>query len=124
MADENMTLRIGTEDRDLVLDEEGNMEQLYGDDTTGQCVRLTLQTWKGEFFLDTTHGTEYDRILGKKPHELPDDEVGEVLREAIFQEPDVSQVDSVTADIGNKAVNAAFDATLSSGGVINMEVTT
>lgn len=122
MTDENMTLRIDPETRDLALDENGDMEQIYGDETTAQSVRLTLQTWKGEFFLDTTHGTEYDRILGKKPHELPQDEVGEVLREAIFQETDVAQVDDVTAEIGDKAVSAAFDATLNSGRKIGMEV--
>ncbi|MEA4901847.1 DUF2634 domain-containing protein [Desulfitobacterium sp.] len=124
MADENMTLRIDPNTRDLVLDENGNMEQIYGDETTAQCVRLTLQTWKGEFFLDDTHGTEYDRILGKKPHELPEDEVGEVLREAIFQETDVAQVDDVTAEIGDKTVSAAFNATLYSGRKIGMEVKT
>lgn len=124
MTDENMTLRIDPETRDLVLDENGDMEQIYGDETTAQSVRLTLQTWKGEFFLDTTHGTEYDRILGKKPHELPQDEVGEVLREAIFQETDVAQVDDVSAEIGDKAVSAAFDATLNSGRKIGMEVMT
>ena len=124
MADDNMTLRIDPESRDLVLDEDGFMERIYGDDTTSQSVRLTLQTWQGEFFLDTTHGTEYDRILGKKPHELPHDEVGEVLREAIFQETDVAQVDEVTADIGGKAVGAAFNAKLASGKIISMEVTT
>lgn len=124
MADDNMTLRIDPESRDLVLDEDGIMERVYGDDTTSQSVRLTLQTWKGEFFLDTTHGTEYDRILGKKPHELPQDEVGEVLRESIFQEGDVAQVDDVEAEIGGKAVGAAFNAKLSSGKIISMEVTT
>ena len=124
MADDNMTLRIGEEDRDLVIDDSGNMEQIYGDETTAQNVRLTLQTWKEEFFLDTTHGTQYDRILGKKPHELPQDEVGEVLREAIFQEPDVAQVNSTSADIGEKTIDAAFAATLKSGQTISMEVTT
>jgi hypothetical protein len=123
MADDNMTLRIDPESRDLVIGEDGLMERIHGDDTTSQCVRLTLQTWKGEFFLDITHGTEYGRVLGKKPHELPQDEVGEVLREAIFQEGDVVQVDDVTADIGDKTVGAAFNAKLSSGKIISMEVT-
>lgn len=124
MADDNMTLRIDPASRDLVLDDDGFMEQIFDEEATAQCVRLTLQTWKGEFFLDTTHGTEYDRVLGKKPHELPQDETGEVLREAIFQETDVEQVDDVDADIGEKTVGAAFNAKLSSGKTISMEVTT
>ncbi len=124
MADGNMTLLVGTGDRDLVFDDDGLMEQIYGDDTTGQSIRLTLQTWKGEFFLDLTHGTEYGRILGRKPHELPKDEVGEVLRAAIFQETDVAQVDDVKAEIEEKTAVAKFEATLYSGQKIGMEVTT
>lgn len=124
MATDNMTLLIDPNTRDLVIGEDGDMERIFGDDTSSQSVRLTLQTWRGEFFLDTTHGTQYDRILGKKPHELPEDEVGEVMREAIFQETDVAQVDDVNAEIGEKTVGTEFDATLYSGKKISMEVTT
>lgn len=122
--DENMTLLIDPETRDLVIDEQGLMLLVYGDETTAQCVRLTLQTWIGEFFLDLTHGTEYERILGKKPHELPTDEIGEVLRAAIFQEGDVEHIDDITAEIAEKEITAAFAATLYSGRIISMEVTT
>lgn len=124
MTDENMALRIDPETRDLVFDADGNMEQVFGDETTSQNIRLTLQAWKGEFFLDVNHGTEYDRILGKKPHELPYDEVGEVLRDAIFQEPDVSQIEEVTGEIDGRKATAAFRAALYSGQEISMEVTT
>ena len=124
MATENMTLRIDPDSRDLVLDDDGLMEQTYVDETTKQAVRLTLQTWKGEFFLDITHGTEYDRILGKKPFELPADEVGEVIREAVFQEQEVSHIDVLNSEIGNKKVETTLEATLYSGNRISMEVTT
>ena len=121
---ENMSLRIDPDSRDLVIDEDGNLEQVYGDETTGQAVRLTLQTWLGEFFLDTTHGTEYGRILGMKPHELPADEAGEIIREATFQEQEVSHIDDVTATIGEKTAVVELEATLNSGKRISMEVTT
>ena len=124
MIKENTTLRIDLDSRDLVVDENGFIEQISGDETTAQCVRLTLQTWKEEFFLDTTHGTEYDRVLGKKPHELATNEVDEVMRDAIFQESDVSQVDDLTTEIGSKTVTLAFEATLYSGNKLGMEVTT
>lgn len=125
MANENKTLNIDPETRDLTFDAEGLMEEIFGDDTTSQGIRLTLQTWKGEFFLDTTHGTEYERILGKRPHELPKDEVGEVMREAIFQEYDIAQIDSMTSEIPNdRRVTTEFTATLYSGQKISMEVTT
>jgi len=119
----NMTLRIDPSTRDIPLDDEGSMELIYGDDTTAQAVRLTLQTWKEEFPLDTTHGTEYDRILGKKPHELEEDEVGEVIREAIFQETDVAQVGSLETAINGRALSVAFTGTLYSGQTISTEVT-
>ena len=122
--DDNMTLRIDPDSRDLVFDKDGIMGRIYGDDTTGQCIRLTLLTWKGELFLDTTHGTEYDRVLGKKPSELSDDEAGEVIREALFQEQDVSHVNSLSVDIGNMAASITLDATLFSGKKISMGVTT
>ena len=53
----NKTLRIDPETMDIPIDENGDMEYVYGDDTTAQCVRLTLLTWKGTFPLDETHGT-------------------------------------------------------------------
>jgi len=122
-ADNNMTLYIDPTDRDLQIDNSGIMQTITGDDTAAQCVRLTLQTWLAEFDLDATHGTEYDRILGKRPHELAADEVGEVLRAAILQEPCVAQVDSTSAETAAKTVTATFGATLSSGRKISMEVT-
>lgn len=47
----NKTLRIDPETMDIPIDENGDMEYIYGDDTTAQCVRLTLLTWKGTFPL-------------------------------------------------------------------------
>jgi len=124
MNDSNMALLIDPDTRDLDFDDEGLMQCVYGDDTTAQCVRLTLQTWLAEFFLDITHGTEYERILGKKPPELPHDEIGEVLRSAILQEHGVAQVDSVKADIEGRVASAHFVAKLNSGRTISTEVTT
>ena len=37
-----MTLKIDPETMDIPLDEDGNMVLIYGDETTAQCVRLTL----------------------------------------------------------------------------------
>lgn len=119
----NKTIRIDPESRDIVLDEHGNMEMIYADDTTAQCVRLTLQTWITEFPLDVTHGTDYERILGKKASELEEDEAEEVLRDAILQEQDVAQVDSVAVDITGRSIEASFKGTLYSGQTISTEVT-
>jgi len=122
MADSNMTLNIDPETRDLTFDEDGLIERIFCDMTSAQCVRLTLQTHKNEFFLDTTHGTEYERILGKKPYELANDEAEEVYREAIFQESDVAQIDRLKADIDGRHITAEFSGRLYSGQIISMEV--
>ena len=124
MSNENMTLLIDPETRDIVLDDDGILAVIYGDDTSAQSVRLTLQTWVAEFFADETHGTKYDRILGKKPSELSHDEIAEVYRDAILQERNVAQVDEVTADIADRTANVAFRGRLTSGAPISMEVTT
>ena len=56
--DENMTLLIDPETRDLVLDENGDFKKIFGKDTVVQNVRHALLTWKAEFFADRRHGTD------------------------------------------------------------------
>ena len=43
-----------------------------------------------------SHGTAYERIMGKKPYELTEDEIPEVIRDAVFQEPEVEEVQEVS----------------------------
>ena len=137
--DRNMTLKIDPETMDIPIDEDGNMVLIYGDETTAQCVRLTLLTWKGGFPLvereaalprekggfplDESHGTDYERIFGRRRSDLESDEVEEVLREAIFQETDVEQIDQLDAETDGRELNVAFSGTLYSGQTISMEVT-
>lgn len=120
--DENMTLKIDPESRDLVLDEAGMMETIAGDETSAQAVRLTLDVWKGEFPLVPEHGTDYERIMGKKPHELEEDEIGEVIREAIFQEDTVEQVEALETNLTGRSLDIAFTGRLTSGTAITTEV--
>ena len=135
--DRNMTLKIDPETMDIPLDEDGNMVLIYGDETTAQCVRLTLLTWKGGWPAftkpiespavvekeDLSHGTDYERIFGRRRSDLENDEVEEVLREAIFQETDVEQIDQLDAETDGRELNVAFSGTLYSGQTISMEVT-
>ena len=65
----NEPLYINPETRDLEFDGYGVMRMIGGDETTAQNVRLTLLAGKGSFPLDTAHGTEYDRFLGRKDTE-------------------------------------------------------
>jgi len=122
MAD-NMTLLIDPETRDLVFDENGSFQKIYAHDTTVQNVRHALITWKREFFADLEHGTDYERVMGTNQNEIEIEEIKEIIREAIFQEDDVSRVDKLTVSYDGRSVSAEFSATLADGEQISLEVT-
>lgn len=121
--DEDMTLLIDPETRDLVFDEDGNFVKIYGADTTAQNVRHALLTWKAEFFADLVHGTDYERIVGTNQNEIDINEIQDVVREAIFQEDEVSRIDTLNVSYDGRNVTAEFSATLVSGETIALEVT-
>lgn len=121
--EDNYTLRIDPESRDITFDTDGMMETVAGDDTTAQAVRLTLQTWLGEFTLVPSHGTNYEAIMGKKPKDLTEDEIPEVVRAAIFQEPEVEEVEEVTYTQAGRSLDIFFVGRLSNGNIISSEVT-
>lgn len=120
---ENMTLLIDPETRDLVLDETGSFKMIYEDDTTAQNVRHALLTWKAEFFADKEHGTDYERIMGVNQNELEDGEVEEVIREAVFQEPNISRIDDISVTYERRSISVEIAATLTNGERIRLEVT-
>lgn len=120
---DNMTLMIDPETRDLVFDEDGSFKKIYGSDTTVQNVRHALLTWKDEFFADEMHGTDYERIFGLNQNDVDEDEIKEIIREAIFQEPDVSRIDSLTVSYDRRNILVEFSASLVDGETIVLEVT-
>lgn len=121
--DENMTLLIDPETRDLVFDEDGSFQKIYVEDTVVQNVRHALVTWKQEFFADPEHGTDYERILGTNQNEIETEEIKEILREAIFQESDISRISEMTVSYNGRSVSVEFSAALVDGGQISLEVT-
>ncbi len=121
--DENMTLLIDPETRDLVLDENGDFKKIFGKDTVVQNVRHALLTWKAEFFADRRHGTDYERIMGVNQNELEDGDVDEVIREAVFQEPDISWIESLTITFENRTITAEILAVTVDDEVVRLEVT-
>lgn len=120
---DNMTLLIDPETRDLVFDEDGSFKKIYDNDTTVQNVRHALLTWKAEFFADQTHGTDYESIMGKNQNEIEDEEIKEIIREAVFQEPDVSRIDSLEVSYDRREITVELSATLVDGETIVLEVT-
>lgn len=121
--DENMTLLIDPESRDLVFDEDGSFRKIYDKDTTVQNVRHALSTWKEEFFADPSHGTDYESVVGKNQNEIEDEEIKDIIREAVFQEPDVQRVDSIAVSYDRRTLIVQVSATLTDGENIALEVT-
>ncbi len=119
---DDFTLRIDPQTRDIVFDEDGMLETISGDEATAQAVRQTLLVYKGEFPLVPSHGTDYEKIMGKKPNELEDDEVPEVIREGVFQEPEVTEVDGVEFNIAGRSMDISVSGRLASGNTITSEV--
>ena len=56
-------------------------------------------------------------------NEIDLNEVQDIIREAIFQEDDISRIDTITVSYDGRTVAAAFTATLVSGETIALEVT-
>ena len=106
-----------------MLDDEGHFTKILDRDTTVQNVRHALLTWKAEYFTDAVHGTDYERILGVNQNDVDEEEIKEIMREAIFQEPDVSRIDSMTVSYDGRSVSVAFTATLVNKETITLEVT-
>lgn len=121
--EENMTLLIDPETRDLVFDDDWSFTRIFGADTTVQNVRHALLTWKAEFFADLVHGTDYERIVGTNQNEIDTNEEQDIIREAIFQEDDVSRIDSISTSYDGRSVTSEFTATLVNGETITSEVT-
>lgn len=114
--------KIDPETKDLSFTDEGMLEVLEDDAAIAQGVALTLGAWKGDFELVPSHGTDYEQILGI---EVDEETTDEVLREAIFQEEQITTVESlgVTQGEGRK-MTVTWSGQLSDGKIISMEVNT
>ncbi len=113
---DNITLKIDPGSHDLVM-EDGIFATISDAETVAQCVRLTLETFKGEWFLDAGHGTDYDQIIG--------DGTGDpeaVLRAAIFQETEVKYIDRLEVSKQGRRLSTALAGRLADGTKISLEV--
>lgn len=120
---DEMTLLIDPETRDLVFDVDGAFKKIYETDSIVQNVRHTLITWKNEFFADEEHGTDYDRIIGVNQNDIDEDEVKEVIREAVFQEPYVSRIENIDVTYENRSITIHLSAVLMNEEKITLGVT-
>lgn len=114
-------LKLDLESRDLCFDSEGILDHLEDAEAIAQNIRNNLNTWRGEFELDTSHGTEWERVVGL-PASGMEDEADDVLRESIFQEPYVREIESLSCAIDGRTIEADFSGTLYDGSTVRVEV--
>lgn len=112
---DNMTLLVDPETKDLVFDENGMLVQIFDEETVIQNVRHALLAWKEEFFADEEHGTDYDRIVGRNQNEIDEDEIEQIIREAVFQEDEVQRIDSLTVAYEKRSLSVELTATIGTG---------
>lgn len=117
---DNTTLKI-SEDGDLVIGEDGIMQMISGADTTAQNIRMTLKAGKNDFSLVPEHGTDYATVFN------PDTDEGtirEVYREAIFQETEVTQLNSISIERNerDRDIKVSFEAVTEKGQEVNESV--
>lgn len=95
--------------------EAGNGVLVDGAARVKQQIRVTLQTWLGEYFLDTTFGVPYlESILVKRPSRT---EIESILRNRINDVPGVSRVTSMQLDIDRqrRSLSVVFQASTDEG---------
>lgn len=114
-------LKLDPESRDLCFDSDGILDQLEDAEAIAQNIRNNLNTWRGEFELDTSHGTEWERVVGQPTSDI-EDESDDVLRESIFQEPYVREIESLSCAIDGRSIEADFSGTLYDGSTVRVEV--
>lgn len=119
---ENVTWEIDPNTKDLTFDEEGLLKIIEDDSTSAQNIRMTLESWRGDFDLDPDHGTDYTKILVDQADE---DTTEEIVREAIFQEDNMGVLEKLSIERDeNRKLSISFSGQLGNGAIINMEVNT
>ncbi|MGE8637434.1 MAG: hypothetical protein ACN6PR_02255 [Achromobacter sp.] len=102
-------------DHDLDLDLLGRTSFLDGADRIAQQIKVTLLTFMGEWFLDTTFGVPYfDDILVKSPDRAS---IEAILRARIRAVPGVERVRRLDLEIERqlRVLRVSFDADTTAG---------
>ena len=118
-----MTLALDPETRDLMFDADGMLQCVYDGEAIAQNIRNNLHTWKGEFPLNTAHGTDWERVVGH-PKSEAEDKSDDVVRASIFQEPYVREIESLAITADGRSIGADFSGILYDGSTIRVGVNT
>lgn len=101
---------------DLVIN-----EMVEGDEELIQCLKHLIYTRVGEWFLNLNYGFDRSVIEQKKYDER---EITQALYDAIYQEPRIKQVTSLTFEFDkiNRHLKINFTAVTADGGEINVNL--
>ena len=115
-----MNLYVDENTRDIAFETDGSITTIAGAADIAQAVRCTLQAWIGEWELDVSHGTDYERIFSDAA--ISDAEIREIISAAIYQEPQVKRIKALEIERVGRIIHVRFTAQLDSGEIISGEV--
>lgn len=90
------TIELDTETHDIRLDTQQRVAVVSDADEKAQTIRLLLSTFRGEWAANPVHGVEHWTYLGQPYHPQKTPALARaVIRDALLQEPRISEVVSV-----------------------------
>ncbi len=115
-----LDIAVGRKSHDLVF-ENGDLILIDGAERVYQQIKITLLTFLGEWFLDTTFGIPYfEQIFGKVGRSST---IENIFRAKISEVPDVTSIPSLTVSLDNatRICTVQFNA-MTEFGLINRSV--
>ena len=107
---------------DLDINPEGDLLLIDNAERIGQQIKITLQFWFQEWFLDTTQGIPYLEYICIKNPNLQ--HIRQIFREAIQSVPDVDSVTELTLSVNAKEriLSVTYTANTSAGLLTSKEL--
>ncbi len=99
-------LALDPQTGDLCFDANGMLMLREDAEAIAQNVNKSM-TWKGEFPLNTDHGTDWERVV-QQPRSEAVDEADSVVRSSIFQEPYVQEISSLSMTADGRALRCGI----------------
>ena len=115
----NLTLAIDTDTRDIII-ADGTIKTTGDNEAILQNIRNTLLVYRGEFEKEADHGTDYASIF--ENGNITNEEIVEIIRDAIFQESYVQAISGITVTKNNRQLSVDFEAVLYTGENITARV--
>lgn len=115
-----LDLALNAKSHDLIVND-ADLMAIDNAERVAQQIKIQLLTWRGEWFLDTTHGVPYlDYILVKN---LSIELIRSIFREQIMSVDDVNDVVDIEIDydVKTRIMTVAYEASTSYGLITRKE---